>query len=170
MRTIFRISFFAFLLILGSFSVAQAQKYAHTNLGNLLAELPEVKAADAELETFSTQQTKKGEEMVKAFQAKVANAQTQIDGGGWSPARIQEEQTKLAQEEQKIRQYEQEVVAAIQQKRQELLGPILVKIESTIKTIAEEEGYVMVFDTGIVNAILFAKESEDITEKVRAKL
>lgn len=158
------------LFAVASFSTVEAQKYGHMNLGNLLEQLPEMKAADAELETYRVQLANVGQQMVQEFETAMKAAQAGVDGGEWSPSRIQEEQAKLAEMEQKIRIYEQEVINQVTNKRQELLAPILQKAETAIKAVAEENGYQMIFDTSIFNAVLFAKDSEDVLEKVKAKL
>ena len=49
-----------------------AQKFGFCNSNALLAELPEVKAADSDLKDFQTQLTKRGQEMVKTLQEKAA--------------------------------------------------------------------------------------------------
>ena len=169
MQTTIKIFSLVLFFLVATLSV-QAQKYAHMNLGNLLAELPEVKAGETELEATQLELTKIGQEMVLKFQKDMATAQQAIDAGQWAPARIQEEQSKLQQAEQQIRVYEQEVMKKIQVKREEILGPILQKIENTIKAVAQEKGYAMVFDTSVYNAVLFAEESVDIMAEVKSRL
>lgn len=170
MKNIVTILSFTFCLILGSVNEAFAQKYGHMNLGNLLTQLDEVKAAEKELETYRIQMMNIGQDMVKNYEVVLAAAQQEIAANNWSPARIQQEQEKLQKDEQKILKYEQEVMQQVQIKREELLAPILTKVENAIKEVAEEKGYEMIFDTGIFNALLFAKDSEDIIESVKSKL
>ena len=58
-----------------------AQKFGFCNSNALLAELPEVKAADSDLKDFQTQLTKRGQEMVKTLQEKAAELEQKKDRG-----------------------------------------------------------------------------------------
>jgi outer membrane protein len=57
-----------FLLALGLMiaTLGFSQKFGYCNSGLLLTQIPEVKAADSDLQAFQTQLTKKGQEMVKS--------------------------------------------------------------------------------------------------------
>ena len=61
-------------LLLASFVLlvslpGQAQKFGYLNSQVLLAELPEVKAADAEIQALQTQLEKKGQMMVQELES-----------------------------------------------------------------------------------------------------
>ncbi|MEM9990402.1 MAG: OmpH family outer membrane protein, partial [Bacteroidota bacterium] len=137
---------------LGSTATMEAQKYGHLNSGNLLSQLPAVEQADKEMEAYQKQLIAKGEEMAKAFQTKLNAYMEKANAGTLSKVQEQAEQTKLQQEQQSIAKYEKEIVVKMQQKRQELLAPILQKVDAVIKAIGEEQGYDMIFDTSIINA------------------
>lgn len=156
------------LILAFSFSSVHAQKYGHLNLGNLLADLPEMAAAQKNLETYQTQLTNKGKQMVEKLQADIKKLEA--DYQGLAPVVAQERQVALQKDEQAILKYEQEVIALVQQKRQELLEPILTKVQTAIDEVATAGNYVMIFDTSVFNAIVYAKESEDVLALVKAKL
>lgn len=148
--------------------MGMAQKYGHLNFGNLLSAMPETKAADANLEAYQKQLVTKGEDMAANFQNKVAdyvnNAQTM------SPVQARETEEALEKERQSILAYEQEVIQKVNNKRAELLQPIIDKAEKAIADVAKEQGYTMIFDSSIFNALLYAGEAEDIMAFVAAKL
>lgn len=156
----------SFLLITAT--VSFAQKYGHINFGNLISAIPDTKAADTELENYQKQLVSKGQNMAVAFQTKVDNYLKTAQS--LTPVKAKEIETGLEKERQEILAYEQEVQIKINQKRAELLDPIVKKAQNAINDIAKERGYIMVFDTSIFNAILYAKESEDIMVFVAAKL
>ena len=54
--------------------------------------------------------------------------------------------------------------------RNEMLKPIVARAQTAIDEVAKENGYVMVFDTSIFGAIMYAKDTEDIMPLVKAKL
>jgi outer membrane protein len=147
-----------------------AQKYGHLNFGNLIAAMPETEVADSQLEAYQKQLVAKGEEMAEAFQQEYGEFVQRVQAGEMPPKEQQERQEVLQQKQQEILQYEREVVQKVQEKRQELLEPIVKRAEEAIAQVAEENGYVMIFDTSSFNAVLFAEDSTDIMAAVKAKL
>ena len=160
---------FAACLLLAP-SLTMAQKYGHLNFGNLISSLEETKAADSELEAYQKQLVSKGEEMAAAWQKEAQAFAQKVQSGSLAPKVQQETQAKLEEERNKILAYEQEVSQKVQAKRQELLEPLITKAEKAIQDVAKENGYVMIFDTSVFNAILFAQETDDVMELVKAKL
>ena len=148
---------------------SEAQQIAYVNSSKLLAELPEVKKADSNLNTLQKQMQTKGQEMVQELQAKYQELAQKEKQGELSPKQIQEQAAKLQQEEQEIAKYEQEMMQTVNKKREELLQPILDKINNIITEVAKENGYNMVLDSSS-GVVLYADESDDITDKVKAKL
>lgn len=149
---------------------AIAQKYGHLNSGNFLQELAEVKSANSQLESYQKQLMKKGEDMATAFQTKLEAYMKRAQSGTVSQVQAQQEEGALQQERQKIMEYEQEVMTKVQQKRQELIEPILKKVDDAIQAVGKENGYKFIFDTSLMNATLFVEESDDVTSLVKAKL
>ncbi len=161
------------LLILSVVTLGSLQaqsKYGHLNYGNLLASLPETEVADKELEAFRAQLVKKGETMAQAFQEDYGKFVNEVQSGSLSPIQQQQRQAQLQEEQQKIVAYEQQIRQQVQAKREEVLSPILEKVEQAIQEVGKENGYMMIFDTSTFNAILFAEESEDVMGMVKAKL
>ncbi len=161
--------FFAFVLSFFALSTF-AQKVGHLNTGLLLESMPEVKAADAELETLQKQLVAKGEGMVKAFQTNYNKIITDVNSGTLTPKQQQEKQTELQKKQQEIQKYEQEVQAQILKKREELLQPILQKVDEAIKAVGKEGNFLFIFDTSVPQVMLFAEESLDVTAAVKSKL
>src|SRR5690625_327473 len=106
-------------LLLLSVNMIQAQKFAYVNSQILLEDLPEVKAADAEIQTLQQQLQKKGQEMFESYQKKAMDLQRRRDEGELSPRQLEQEAQKLGEDEEKIRNFENEMQASILQKRSE---------------------------------------------------
>jgi len=159
-----------FVLLAVSVSFAQAQKYGHLNFGTLLSLMPETKAADTELETLQKQLVGKGEEMAKAFEVKYTAALKEVQGGGLSPKQQQEKQQELEKEQAAIVKYEEEIGQQMEAKRAALLKPIVEKARKAIEDVSKAGGYVMVFDSSVFNAILFAQPADDLMPAVKANL
>lgn len=158
------------LVVLTGSTYLYSQKYGHCNLGSLIAQMPETKSADSELETFQKQLVAKGEEMATKFQANYTAFVTEAQEGNLTPKQQQERQTALQTEQQAILSYEQEITQKVNEKREELLKPLFDKATEAIKAVAKENGYVMIFDTSVFNAVLFATDADDVMPLVKAKL
>ncbi|WP_273446245.1 OmpH family outer membrane protein [Neolewinella agarilytica] len=159
---------FSLLLLFATVSVSHAQKFGHVNFGNLLSEMPEVKASETELEAFNQQLIKQGEKMVEDLKAAVAKAEA--NSLNTTPKELEQIKQRLQQDQAAIQQFEREMVVKIEQKRQELLGPIIKKAREAIDAVAKENGYQMVFDSSLFNSLLFTEDSSDMMALVKAKL
>ncbi len=149
---------------------AAAQKYGHMNFGNVLSLMPETKAADEALKKFQQDMVAKGDTMSKKFQEKYTAAAKEMQDGKLSPLQQQQKEDELKKEQAVLGSYQQEMQQKLQAKREELLTPIVDKADKAIAEVAKANGYVMIFDTSVFNAILFATPTEDVFPLVKAKL
>jgi len=154
------------LLVAGGLS---AQKFGYVNSTQLLVDMPDVKSADNQLETYQKQLISKGEAMVKSFEQKYQAYIEKANSGTLSKIQMQKEEGTLATEQQNIQKYELEVQQKIIGKREELYKPILAKVQTAIDAVGAEGGYTMIFDSS-TGALLHAAASEDLTAKIKAKL
>ncbi len=158
----------ALLVLAGLASVSAQQQYGHLNFGNLIAQMPGTEAADAELAAYNQELVSKGEQMVTNLRARVAEIEAQVED--LPPVEVEKYRVELNEDRQQIAVYEQQMQVDLGNKRQELLGPIVDEARAAVKAVAEEKGYLLVFDTSQFNTILFAQESDDLMELVKAKL
>ncbi|NNE28662.1 MAG: OmpH family outer membrane protein [Saprospiraceae bacterium] len=156
-------------LFLGSISL-QAQKYAYCNSGNLVEAIALKENTDQLLEAFQDPLIKQGQDMLNTLKENERKLYAEIEKGVLSQVAIQERQNLLIAETEKITKFEKEVANKIAVKRQELLEPILKKVQVAIDQVAKDGGYSMVFDESSYNAILFADPANDITPLVKGKL
>jgi outer membrane protein len=159
---------FATLLTAMSLNL-NAQKFGYVNTQELVNEIPEIKEANANIETFAAQLQKKGQEMLKSLQTKYQEIQRKQEQGEISPKQLEIEGQNLKAEEQKIMEFEQSSSVKIQQKSETLLKPIKDRIQTAIDAVAAEHGYTYIFDfsTGFV---LYADPSSNVSALVKAKL
>jgi outer membrane protein len=170
MKKLIKISFLLIAFVAMTATV-QAQKFGYVFSMGIVAEFPETKQADINLETLQKQLQKQYEGKLASAQKKAAQFQADFEAGNLSPVQQEEAQKTMAAEEKKILEFQQEIQSKIMEKRQELYQPILDKVDVAIKEVAKEEGLVMVFnaDAG-AQILLYADESTNMTNKVRAKL
>jgi len=161
--------FGALLVMLFAVASLSAQKFGYVNSQQLLQESPEVKAADTQMETYQKSLMTKGETMVKELEADYNKYMQEASGKTLSPVQMQQREADLTAQQQAIQKYEQEVQEKIYIKREQLLKPIIDKINTAIEAVGKEGGYTMIFDTS-TGALLHATESEDVINLVKAKL
>ena len=166
MKSTFKIAGLVLALIFAAVTV-QAQKFGFLNSAAILAEMPEVKQAEANLEALQKQLQKKGQSMVEKLQQDYVEIQRKIEAGDLSPKQQEEEGQKLKERELEIGKFEQDMINQIQTKRNELLEPIYAKVNQAIQDVAEEDGYQFIFDQGV---LLYFEEEADVSVKVKAKL
>lgn len=145
----------------------QAQKFGYVNSAEIMAELPDVKQADSQLEALQKQLQKKGQGMVEKIQTDYAALQQKVQRGELSPKQQEEEAGKLEAAQTEIQQFEQEMVDQIQKKRAELMQPILDKVNTAIQDVAKENGYQFIFDEAV---LLYKEDSQNVTALVKGKL
>lgn len=162
---------FLLALLIGATTVsAQATlKYGHMNLGNLLESLPDTKKANDELKIFTDKLTAKDDSLTKSFQTQYAEFEAKYNNGSLTPVQSQAGQATLQKMQEDIQKFEQEAQQVVAAKREELLKPILTKVNDAVKAVAKENGYAMVFDTSS-GAMLFAAEGDDVVVLVKKKL
>ncbi|HRI59699.1 MAG TPA: OmpH family outer membrane protein, partial [Saprospiraceae bacterium] len=120
-------------------------KYGHMNLGNLLESMPETKAANEKLKVFADSLSALDEKMTKAFQEEVKKYQADYQEGKLTPIQGQQLEAELQKKQEDIQKFEQQAQQTIAGKREELLKPILTKVEDAVKAVATENSYLMIF-------------------------
>ena len=146
-----------------------AQKFGYINSAELFQEIPEVKEAQANLETYQSQLQKKGQAMLTAYQTEAQALGQKQQQGELSPKAIEAEGQKLKNKEVEIAKFQQESEQKIMKKNETLFKPIRDKIQAAIDAVAKENGYAYVFDYS-AGVIIYADDSTDVTGLVKAKL
>lgn len=160
---------FTLCLAFVAFTTVNAQKIGYVNSQEIVSLMPAVKEARSSLETYGQQLQKKAQQMYKALETKVGSLQKKQEEGTLSPKQLEEERIKLQQEEMKLGEFQQSSQMQIAQKEQELLSPILEKVQKAIDEVAKAEGFTIVFDSS-QGVILYADQTADISSKVKTKL
>ena len=149
----------------------EAQKFGYVNSQAILAEMAEVKQAQAKMEALGKQLEKKGQQMVADFETEYKSLSEKQQSGTLSPKQLQEESAKLEQKRGEIDKYRQSMQQQLLEKEQTELKPIIDKVNQAIQDYAKANGYQFIFDAGSqMNFILYADEGTDLTEKIKAKL
>ncbi len=170
MKNIFKIVLITALSFFFSNVDLMAQKFGHFNSGNFIEAMPERVAADKELETIQKQLVEEIKTKEDALLQKYAQVRKLVDSKALSQKDLADRQADLQKDQAAIQQLGREGEQKVLKRRQELFTPILNRISDAVKAVGKENGFEMIFDTSVYNAILFAADSEDITPLVKAKL
>jgi len=142
----------------------KAQKLGHVNSQVIMQELPDYESARKDLESFNSDLTKELE-MYQKLIVEFAQDYEQNKNGMSEDTRKRKE-TDLMERQQNYEKKAYEAQTSLQQKEQELLQQIMIKVNSAVKEVAEKEGYDYIYE---VTTLLYAG-GEDISDKVRKKL
>lgn len=166
MRTVY----IAIALFLLTFSQGISQKFGYLNAAMLLETLPEVQAAEEKLVTFQKGIEEEGQAMLDKFQTEYLEYLQAANDGLLSQVEMAQREQKLTGDQQSIQKFEQEAQMKIMNKRQELLEPILTRIDEAIQGYGKENGYTFIFDSSSPGALLHAPEGDDILDEIKARL
>ncbi len=149
--------------------VINAQKFGYINSQQLIQQIPQVKEANAELETIKKQYEKQGQDKVAALQTKYAALERKQAQGEISPKQLEVEAQTLEQEKLEIAKFQQDIQQKLIEKSEALLSPLRDKIDAAIKAVAAENGYTYIFDESM-GILLYADKSTNVSDLVKAKL
>jgi len=164
----FKTLLFASLLFVGATSFSTAQtKIAHINTTQLVEAMPDMKAAQAEIERLTKTYEAEIKTMATELQNKVKLYQAEQDTKTEEVniARAQEVQTM----EQSIRQYQGQAQQDLQKKEADLFKPIFDKAKAAIDKVAKAQGYQYVLDSTQGGGVLVA-DGKDLLADVKTEL
>lgn len=145
--------------------MGQQAKFGHVDIATVMQATPEWGAAETELQQFGENLTKEGEALQAELQKKYEEYQQKQ--ATYSEAVAKLKQQELQDMVQRLEKFKNDAAQSIEEKQEQLLTPIRLKVLDAIKEVAKENKYTYVFD---VSTQLFNSESDDLTDKVKAKL
>ncbi len=158
----------AIVLFVAATSFVNAQsKVAHINVNDLLQQMPEMIAAQAELKKL--QETYRAD--LQGAMTELQNKSTQYQNESTSKSREENEKRVLElQEIQKnIEGVEQAAMQDMQKKQGELFAPISDKAKAAIEKVAAEQGFDYVIDASQGGGLIVAK-GKDLLSAVKVEL
>jgi len=156
------------MLFVGATSFVNAQsKVAHIDTKLLVEAMPEMKAAQSQLEKLQTTYDAEIRSMMKEWETKVK----QYDGEAVN--KTEEENLKRVEEVQgmqkNIGDYRNQALQDLQKKEVDLLQPILEKARAAIQKVARAQGIQYVLDSATGNGVILA-DGTDLLSEVKKEL
>ncbi len=167
MKHLQKIAIAIVLLFAMSFTAQAQSKTAHINVTELLSQMPEMKAAQAELKKLEETYRADIQGSMTELQNKLTQYQNEASGVS------QEENQKRAQElqgfERNIGEAQQAASQELQKKQAELFEPISKKAKEAIERVAAAQGFNYVFDSSPGSGVIVAT-GKDLLADVKQEL
>jgi len=155
-------------LFIGVSQTASAQaKVAHINVQELMTSMPDMKAANTQLEKIGKTYDSEYKTMVQEYQTKLDKYEKEAATVG--DAVNQTRQTEVQEMGNRIQQYQQNAQKELQQKQEDILKPILEKARLAIQKVAKAKGFQYVLDSSTGSGVLMA-EGPDLLAEVKKEL
>jgi outer membrane protein len=171
MKIKFLIALFATVFMAGVSANAQL-KVGYTNIDYLLSVHPDAKVIQDKLSTEKTQYDKLLQDKIAEFQKNYQEYQEK--SASMSPVIRADKEKYLQNRQGEIQEFQQTSETTLQRKQQELLAPLLDKIQKAIDDVAKENGYTYVFNSdagpGTTPIVLVAPDQDNISNLVFDKL
>lgn len=157
--------FLAILMATGTLTVSAQTKIGYISTEDLIGDMPEADAADAELKKFQAELTQTGQDMMHELTMK--DSIFVRDSSKLSLSMKEVKREELIGLYSKVQNWNTKAQDLYQARAQELIGPIRNKAMDAIKAVAKENGYTYVLD---INTVIVAPPGDDLLPLVRKKL
>ncbi|GAA4820513.1 OmpH family outer membrane protein [Algivirga pacifica] len=163
---------FFITLIVGLFffsANAQAQKvFGYVDADSVLQTMSEYKVAEQKLQSFQNQLQEEFKRMENDLKTKIQDYQTYLQkGADVIPAIAQQKEKEIQTLKQQYDNFPVSTQQSISLKQQQLMQPLLKKVQEGIDAVAKEKGYQYVIPKGM---LLYSDGKDDITADVIAKM
>jgi outer membrane protein len=168
MKKLFKVLFLgvAFFVMSG---MAQAQvKIAHVNTAEILDAMPDKAKAEKDLEKYYGELQSQLQTMAQEYQTKMQDYEA--NQATMSNLVKQSKEKEIIDIQNRIQQFQANAEGEFENKRAELLKPILDKIQAAINQVGKEKGYTYMLDLATGAAVYVSDDAIDATNDVKAKL
>ena len=149
--------------------IANAQvKIAHVNTAEILDAMPDKSKAEKSLEKYYGELQSQLETMAKEYQTKMQDYEA--NQATMSNLVKQSKEKEIVDLQTRITQFQANAENEFENKRAELLKPILDKIQNAINAVGKEKGYTYMLDLATGAAVYVGDNAVDATKDVKSKL
>ena len=156
------------MLLVGATSFMNAQsKIAHIDTSALVDAMPEMKAAQSQLEKVQKTYDTQIKDMAKELDTKYKQYEQEADG------KTEEENNKRVQEVQgmqnNIAQFRDQALKDLEKKQVDIYQPVLEKARAAIQKVARAQGFQYVLDSTTGSGVILA-DGKDLMADVKKEL
>lgn len=166
------------ILVAGFPLLAGAQtaqlKVGIMNPERVMDSLPETQQIQGELEEYIQQRQQEFSQEYSVYIESVTNYEEGIESGTLSGAERVQEEERLTETEEELGNLEQRIQTQIQNRQNELLGPVMQRVEAAMESVARELDldYVLNTQTSRGDPLIYysSQRGVDITDQVIEQL
>lgn len=158
------------LLMMGSVAMTaqEGQKIGHMNSQELLALMPERAEAETQMQTLNAQLEERLNTLSTEYQSKLEAFQAlPADSPQSTVTDLQEE---LLTMQQRIQEFRANAEQDLVKKQEELLQPMLEKLQTAVDALGQEQGLTYIMDTSAGSIVFVGPDAIDITQMLKDKL
>lgn len=167
MNKLYALALTALLFTCTSISAQDALKIGHINSQEMVQLMPETAEAELELQTYQAQLEKQLQDLQVGYQAEVQKFTTLPEGTPESTA--EDLRSAIINMEQRIQNFQMKAEQDLMKKQEEILTPILTKLQEAIDAVAAENKFSYIMDTS-TGTVIYTGGGEDISALVKTKL
>lgn len=164
MKTITTVLVCAFIALAGT--VSAQSKIGHVDFQGVLASLPEAKTVETQLNDYGTQLQTLYEGYLTEYQTKLGDYQA--NAGTWGEVKREAMEKDITDLEARIQEFQVTSQDKLIGKQNELMQPLIDKVQNAVKLVGDEKGLSYVLDA--TNVYHIGAGAIDITDAVKAKL
>jgi len=147
--------------------MVSAQKFGYINTQELFSQMPDVKVANAQLDSLQAYYEGVLATMQEEYQKKMQDYQQKQATMTDAIRQITEEEIMTIQ--QRIQTTYETAKQDVQKKQTDLLAPIHEKMAKAIQKVGESYGYTFVFDSAVAT-VYVGKDATDLMPEVKKEL
>jgi len=164
---LFSLLVLAILCLAPAFGYSQS-KIGHVNTQKVLEQMPDVKAANVQLDTIN----KTYQAQMKALLDEYQKQQQDLNDPTkkYPDAVLMDKQKAFKALQDRIQAFRDDANSDIQKKQDELMAPIRKKISDAISAVAKDNKADLILDSSQQGVVLYSSDNDDLTEAVMKKL
>jgi len=159
-----KITFLALLSFLTLSSIAQ-NKFGHINAQEILLSMPEFKTMNSTLQISQTLKQSTFKSMEEEFQTKYIAYENEFST--LDDAIKIDREAELKNMKKRLQDYQQNAQNDLLEEEKKLMAPIEEQLFLAITSVAEEGGYIYIFNSQV---FYYGSEKNDVSELVKKKL
>ena len=140
------------------------------NPDEVLDALPETAQVEADLQQYVQERQAAYQERYQSWISELTAFSERVDAGELSEEAQQQEQQRLTEQQEELSNMQARIQRQIQQRQNELINPLLTRVENAMNEVAEELGLEFVINknasTGDPIIYYSSQRGVDITERV----
>lgn len=168
MKKYFKVLFLGVALFVLS-GVANAQmKIAYVNSAEILESMPESAKVKTNLEAYYNELQTQLQTMLTEYSNKVQDYEA--NQASLSNLVKQSKEKEIVDMENRIQQFRANAEDEMAKKQEELLKPVLDKVQNAINAVGKEKGYTYIIDNAGGTIVYLGADAIDASKDVKAKL